>query len=481
MDLATYRRDEVNPAVFSKGPGHALARTRFIRELFNGRYRPGQSVQLSELETTYKLDRDSVLNVLADFETLGMVTLTGRFRAVFHSPKPKEMLEAYEIRAALEEVGGRAAAQALKGNTVELQRHVDAMRAAFRRRDLDSLVEHDVAFHRTILLASGNEVLQRVWRSLAVDLRIRGAIEKVAKELHEVVESHQPIVDALHRGQGREAGLLLRNHVETMLEFLKKSDSDSTGMRSAMRLDLENAKDVQKAFFPPTLAIPGLCCKTFYKPVQSIGGDYYDFLQLWGDRWGIAIGDVSGKGIGAALLMASLQASLRSQALHAHSDLAALIGDVDRLVYAASPDHLFASLFYAEYDTVTRMLRYVNAGHNSPIVVRWQEGQCKLFRLKPGGNPIGMLKGSKFVASAIQLEPGDMVVAYTDGITEAENAQGELWGHRRLENLLRTCRDSKPEGMIRCILDEVQDFTNGGSPRDDVTLVVMGVRAECNA
>src|ERR1700727_1887572 len=367
MDLATYRRDEVNPAVFSKGLGHALARTRFIRELFNGRYRPGQSVQLSEIETTYKLDRDSVLNVLADFETLGMVTLTGRFRAVFHSPKPKEMLEAYEIRAALEEVGGRAAAQALKGNTVELQRHVDAMRAAFRRRDLDSLVEHDVAFHRTILLASGNEVVQ----------------------------SHQPIVDALHRGQGREAGLLLRNHVETMLEFLKKSDSDSTGMRSAMRLDLENAKDVQKAFFPPTLAIPGLCCKTFYKPVQSIGGDYYDFLQLWGDRWGIAIGDVSGKGIGAALLMASLQASLRSQALHAHSDLAALIGDVDRLVYAASPDHLFASLFYAEYDTVTRMLRYVNAGHNSPIVVRWQEGQCKLFRLKPGGNPIGVVKGSK--------------------------------------------------------------------------------------
>src|SRR3984957_20351299 len=480
MDLATYRRDEVNPAVFSKGPGHALARTRFIRELFNGRYRPGQSVQLSELETTYKLDRDSVLNVLADFKTLGMVTLTGRFRAVFHSPKPKEMLEAYEIRAALEEVGGRAAAQALKGNTVELQRHVDAMRAAFRRRDLDSVVEHDVAFHRTILLASGNEVLLRVWRSLAVELQIRGAIERVAKELPEVVEAHQPIVDALYRGQGREAGLLLRNHVETMLEFIRRADADSS-IRMTLRRDMENARDVQEAFFPPTISIPGLSCKTFYKPLQSIGGDYYDFLQLWGDRWGIAIGDVSGKGIGAALLMASLQASLRSQALHAHSDLAGLIGDVDQLVYAASPDHLFASLFYAEYDTTSRMLRYVNAGHNSPLVVRWKDGQCKLFRLKPGGNPIGMLKGSKFVASAIQLEPGDMVVAYTDGITEAENSQGEVGGPRRLENLLRTCRDSKPEGMIRCILDEVQDFTNGGSQRDDVTLVVMGVRAECNA
>jgi sigma-B regulation protein RsbU (phosphoserine phosphatase) len=319
--------------------------------------------------------------------------------------------------------------------------------------------------------------LLRVWRSLAVDLRIRGAIERVAKELPDVVEAHQPIVDALNRGQGREAGLLLRNHVETMLEFIKRADSDSS-IRFSLRRDLENAKDVQEAFFPPTLSIPGLCCKTFYKPAQSIGGDYYDFMQLWGDRWGIAIGDVSGKGIGAALLMASLQASLRSQALHAHSDLAALIGDVDQLVYAASPDHLYASLFYAEYDTVTRILRYVNAGHDWPIVVRWKNGQCRLFRLKPGGNPIGMLKGSKFVASAIQLEPGDVLVAYTDGITEAENAQRELWGHRRLENLLRTCRDSNPEGMIRCILDEVQEFTNGGSQRDDVTLMVIGVRDE---
>jgi serine phosphatase RsbU (regulator of sigma subunit) len=477
--LATFHRNETNPAVERKNPGLGPARTRFIRELFNGRYRAGQSVQLSELETNYKLDRNSVLKVLSDFETLGMVTRSGRFRAVFHSPKPKEMLEAFEIRAALEEVGGRGAAQALKGNTAELQRHLDAMRVAFRRRDLDSLVEHDVAFHRTILLASGNEVLLHVWGSLVVDLRICAAIVRFAKELPEVVESHQPIVDALRRGQGREAGLLLRNHVETMLEFLRRADSDS-GVRFSIRRDLENARDVQEALFPPTLAIPGLCCKTFYKPAQSIGGDYYDFLQLWGDRWGIAIGDVSGKGIGAALLMASLQASLRSQASHTHSDLAELIGDVDQLVYAASPDHLYASLFYAEYDTITRMLRYVNAGHNSPIVARWKDGQCKLFRLKPGGNPIGMLKGSKFAASAIQLEPDDMIVAYTDGITEVENAQGELWGCRRLENLLRTCRDSNPEGMIRSILDEVQEFSNDGSQRDDVTLMVIRVKDEPN-
>src|SRR5262249_50765627 len=147
----------------------------------------------------------------------------------------------------------------------------------------------------------------------------------------ELVESHRPIVDALEKGRGREAGLLLRNHVETVLEFLKKSESDSEFHR-VLRHDLEGAKEVHTAFFPKqNLLIPALTCETFCRPARGIGGDYHDFLPLQADRWGIAVGDVCGKGIGAALLMASLQASLRAQAMHAHSDLSTLIADVDRL------------------------------------------------------------------------------------------------------------------------------------------------------
>jgi len=132
------------------------------------------------------------------------------------------------------------------------------------------------------------------------------------------------------------------------LEFLKKSESDS-GLHKAIRKDLEGAKDVQQAFFPPqSFSIPCLSCETFYQPARGIGGDYYDFLSLPEGRWGIAIGDVSGKGIGAALLMASLQASLRAQALHTHLELSTLIGDVNRLVYESSPTQYFASPFYAE-------------------------------------------------------------------------------------------------------------------------------------
>jgi sigma-B regulation protein RsbU (phosphoserine phosphatase) len=352
------------------------------------------------------------------------------------------------------------------------------MRVALRRHDLDSFVGHDAAFHRSILQASRNEVLLRMWDSLAVGLRIRGAIEKVASDLPEIVDSHQPIVDALQKGRGREAGLLLRNHVETLLEFLRKSESDS-GFHRALTDDLENARDVQKAFFPQeNLSIPGLSCETFYKPAQSVGGDYYDFLPLQADRWGIAIGDVCGKGIGAALLMASLQASLRAQAMHAHSDLSTLIADVDRLILAASPRHLFASLFYAEYDAATRVLRYVNAGHNAPIVIRWKHSQCKLFHLEANGRPLGLLEGSEFTSKAFQLKTDDVLVMYTDGITETETLERELWGQERLETTLRTCRGYTPAQIVRRILDEVLVFAKDCSQKDDVTLVVVGVNDE---
>jgi DNA-binding GntR family transcriptional regulator len=466
--------------VARSGQSSKLARVRLSRELLDGRYPPGESVRLSAIAAEYQLDEDSVLKVLSEFQTLGMTTLLGNASAVFHSPSPKEMKEAYEIRAALEEIAGRTAARALKDDTAQLRHELDAMRVAFRRLDLDSFAEHDVAFHRHILQASQNEVLLRVWDSLAVDLRIRGIIGKVSRDLPEVVESHQPIIDALEKGRGREAGLLLRNHVETILELLKKSEFDS-GFLRALRSDLESAKDVQQAFFPPqTLSIPCLSCETFYQPARGIGGDYYDFLSLQGGRWGIAIGDVSGKGIGAALLMASLQASLRAQVLHPYLDLSTLIGDVNRLVYESSPTNFFASLFYAEYEPATRLLKYVNAGHNPPIVVRPRNAKCEMFHLNATSMPVGISVDSQFGTATFQFEIDDVLVAYTDGITEAQNRDGELWGERGLENLLRTCSRETPEQIIKCILDEVSAFAGGRPQRDDVTLMVMRVQEGCD-
>jgi len=467
--------------VNADGELNGLGRVRLARELFCAGYRPGQSVRLREVAAKYELDDESVLKIFREFQSLGLLTISGDFSAVVHSPNSKEMQEAYEIRAALEEISGRTAAEVLKGNTKELEKELDCLRSAVATGDLDVYAEHEAKFHKCILKASGNTMLQRVWETLAFDVRVRIAIEKLAKDLPEVVESHQPIIDALKNGRGKEASLLLRNHVETLLEYLKKSDSDS-GVHRAFRRDLEGAKDVQQAFFPPqSFSIPCLASETFYQPARGIGGDYYDFLSLSGGRWGIAIGDVSGKGIGAALLMASLQASLRAQALHPHLDLTTLIGDVNRLVHESSPTAFFASLFYAEYEPASRMLQYVNAGHNPPIIVRPRTQSCELFHLRAEAVPIGVYAEAPFKATQFQLAKDDILVAYTDGITEAANTAGQLWGVERLESLLRSCSRMAPDEIVELILAEVSDFANGEPQRDDVTLVVMNVQEGCNS
>jgi serine phosphatase RsbU (regulator of sigma subunit) len=473
---------ETRPSVSMTGANGYLneaGRVRLTTELFCGRYRPGQRVSLRDIAAKYGLDNDAVLKLFTEFQSLGLITLSGNFSAVVHSPNMKEMLEAYEIRAGLEEIAGRSAGEALKENTAELQKELLAMRVAVSAGDLDGYAEHDAKFHKNILLATGNRVLLRVWDALAFDIRIRISIDKASKDLPEIVESHQPIVDALQNGRAREASLLLRNHVETFAEYLKKSDSDS-GFQKAFRKDLEGAKDIQQSFFPPqTFSIPCLSCETFYQPARGIGGDYYDFLSLSGGRWGIAIGDVSGKGIGAALLMASLQASLRAQVLHPHLDLTALIGDVNRLVHESSPTAFFASLFYAEYEPASRMLQYVNAGHHPPIVVRPRTESCELFHLRAEAVPIGLFADTQFAATKFQLEKDDILVAYTDGITEAANPSGQLWGSESLEALLRSCSQLAPTQIVERILGEVSDFADGELQRDDVTLVVMKVQEGC--
>src|SRR6516225_3849539 len=466
--------------VGANGHLNELGRVRLTRELFCEQFRPGRRVRLREIAAKYGLENDAVLKLFSEFQSLGLITLLGKFSAIVHSPNAKEMYEAYEIRAGLEEIAGKTAAEALKDNTAELQKELDAMRAAVSIGDQDGYAEHDARFHRSILQASGNRVLLQVWDALAFDVRIRISIGKVSKELPEVVESHEPIIDALQNGRPREASLLLRNHVETFAEYLKKSDSDS-GIHKAIRKDLEGAKDVQRAFFPPqSFSIPCLSSETFYQPARGIGGDYYDFLSLSGGRWGIAIGDVSGKGIGAALLMASLQASLRAQVLHSHLDLTALIRDVNRLVHESSPTGFFASLFYAEYEPATRTLQYVNAGHNPPIVVRPGMDSCELFQLRADAVPIGMFADARFEATKFQLAQDDILVAYTDGITEAANSSGEQWGLERLESLLRSCSRMTSGEILERILADVSDFAHGEPQRDDVTLVVMKVQEGCD-
>jgi len=174
-------------------------------------------------------------------------------------------------------------------------------------------------------------------------------------------------------------------------------------------------------------------------------------------------------------MMASLQASLRAQALHSPSDIAILINNINQLVYKSSPEYFYASLFYAEYQPASRLLTYVNAGHTSPIVLRQNGRPCQVYELNSGGPPVGMFPESHYTPATFELEPSDYVVAYTDGITEAQKGDDELWGRQRLESLVCSSRHETPQQIVRRIVDEVATFAKGGASSDDMTLLVIQV------
>ena len=240
--------------------------------------------------------------------------------------------------------------------------------------------------------------------------------------------------------------------------------------------ELAIAREVQRASLPAqTPKIPGLNSATFYKPAYIVGGDYYDFLCLQNGEWGIAVGDVAGKGISAALVMANLQGFLRAQTFQHAPDLPTLMSNLNRLVRQSSPQHFFASLFYGEYDPQSRRLQYVNAGHNAPIGIRRARKNDWLFSLKAECPPVGSLEDSLFVSATFQLEIGDTLVFYTDGVTESENSEGKAFGHKRLQRVLYNRRTQDPHRILEVILNELEAHSAGLLQTDDITLVIIQV------
>ena len=240
--------------------------------------------------------------------------------------------------------------------------------------------------------------------------------------------------------------------------------------REIANRELEIAREVQERLFPQNYpAIAGLDCAGYCRPARGVGGDYYDFLQLEDGRLGIAIGDVSGKGIAAALLMASLQASLRGQAAAGVHDLSSLMHNVNKLVYEASTSNRYATFFYGEYDAVTRRFSYVNAGHNPPLILRGGE----VLRLEADGPVVGLLAGARYGQSECVLQARDVFVAFTDGISEALNEQEEEWEEERFIPAAQVCRELSAKEMIQSIFREADAFTGAAKQYDDMTLLVM--------
>jgi serine phosphatase RsbU (regulator of sigma subunit) len=238
--------------------------------------------------------------------------------------------------------------------------------------------------------------------------------------------------------------------------------------RQAAR-DMAIAKQVQTRLFPQhqplirTLVYAGIC-----HPARTVGGDYYDFLDLGSRRLGLVVADIAGKGIGAALLMANLQAALRSQCATAGEQPERFLRSVNQLLYENTAERDYATLFFAEYDDRTRKLRYSNCGHPPALLLR---GDDTVERLGSTCTVVGLFDKWDCAMEERELAPGDAVMLYTDGVTEALNGEGEEFGEERLlEAAQRNCQLSLPELLV-AVADQARRFSPH-EQADDITLIV---------
>jgi sigma-B regulation protein RsbU (phosphoserine phosphatase) len=299
-----------------------------------------------------------------------------------------------------------------------------------------------------------------------------------------------------------------------------------------LRHELEVATQVQRRLFPETpeletLELCGVCL-----PARGVGGDYYDFLSFDDGRIGVAVADVAGKGVSAALLMSIVQASLRSQAPSVDSELTELVASMNSLLFRSTGPNGYASFFYAQFDERSKLFTYVNAGHNPPILVRrhsaiesarqgrgsgtesqniskmavaaslvgesheisseladeraryGREGssntlddvQERISPLVTGGMVIGLFEDCPYQQETIQLGPGDLIVAYTDGVTEAINRDAEEFSEARLRSLVASSAHLAAEELSQVIIRAVCDWRADQEQHDDLTLVIMKVR-----
>jgi serine phosphatase RsbU (regulator of sigma subunit) len=272
---------------------------------------------------------------------------------------------------------------------------------------------------------------------------------------------------------GNSFSLVSFDDVTRAIEAQRRAaaERDEAERRVAQELDI--AKQVQARLFPQdlpvlrTLEYAGIC-----QQARQVGGDYYDFLATGRERLCLVIGDVAGKGIGAALLMANLQANLRSQCAMGLDEPAQLMQSVNRLFCENTPENAYATFFFSEYNDQTGRLRYANCGHLPALIVR---AGGELERLESTATVLGRFPCWECSIGETSLFAGDTLALYTDGVTEPGSADGEEFGEQRLLNCLELHRDLSSSDMVSAVIDEVRRYAPH-EQLDDITLIVAKCR-----
>lgn len=237
-----------------------------------------------------------------------------------------------------------------------------------------------------------------------------------------------------------------------------------------LREDVRLAERIQAGLLPDRAPeVSGYDMAGATQPARHVGGDYFDFLGLSDRRWGLALGDVSGKGLPASLLMANLQATLRGQAFQ-DTSCHDCVAWCNRLLFRSTPTDKFATLFYSVLDTRSHVLTYCNAGHEQPFLLT---GSGEVKRLPTGGLAVGILEEFDYEDDIVHIQPGDILVIFSDGVTDVVNEQDEPFGEDRLLALLMEIRDLTAADMIAAVRRDLAEHAGKMPPFDDVTMVVV--------
>jgi serine phosphatase RsbU (regulator of sigma subunit) len=323
---------------------------------------------------------------------------------------------------------------------------------------------------------------KRIGKSHDVVFVTEDVIAKFQEWQQRGVQFHHPPQTTLWGGvftrfddlDGNSFSLVGRDDFVREIEAQRRAALEKLEAERRTAQELEIAKQVQSRLFPQTLPpFKTLDYAGFCLQAREVGGDYYDFLDLGQERLGIILGDMSGKGIAAALLMANFQANLRSQSAIAANEPDRFLRSVNQLFYENTAESSYATVFFGEYNDQTHRLRYANCGHYAALLLR---DHGRLERLDSTCTVLGLFPQWDCAVEEVQLLPGDALVLYTDGITEACNDDGEEFGEERLIEELKNNRGLSSQEILRAVVDEVRRFCPHEQP-DDITLIVAKCRA----
>ncbi|MDQ2711000.1 MAG: ADOP family duplicated permease [Acidobacteriota bacterium] len=276
---------------------------------------------------------------------------------------------------------------------------------------------------------------------------------------------------------GRAAKHALRVSADQFALMLENARLTSRVVeQEKLRRDVALAVEVQKRLLPDTLPATGIGqVAAFTLPARSVGGDYYDFIRVGDHNVGIALADVAGKGVAAALIMSVVQASLRILSAEGNISLPELVARMNRFLHRSTGSNSYATFFYAQIDEQTNQLSYVNAGHNPPYLLRSGTAAAEVEELAAGGMVIGLFAQARYEEAKVDLRSGDVLIAFTDGVTEALNLGEEEFGEQRLKELLRRVAHLPVEQISQEITEELRIWIGAAPQHDDLTFIVLKV------